>query len=296
MTKILGISGKKQGGKDTTANYVLGCIMKKAGLVKDFKITSEGKLFVNDLLENTDYAGIFDYDSTTPYVVRFKKDYLDKHVKLYSFADCLKKEICIKMLGLTWEQCYGTDAQKNSPTNLKWEDMPGIITRETLDEEDGNMLCGWGFSSDDFLPKNIDNYRCLEYTQDSLARINLQYHAAGFMTARQVLQFVGTEIMRKMFSDCHVNATINQIKSDEPEYALIRDTRFVNEVEGCLKEGIVVRLTRDVFKGQDQHESETALDDYPLENYTGVIDNENMSIFEQNSKIYSLLLAQGWNI
>lgn len=298
MTKILGISGKKQGGKDTTANFILGCVMKKYGFIANFKITDKGKLYCFGWANEANQDGVFDYDSTSQFVSSFKKNYLDKHIKLYSFADCLKKEICIKMLGLTWEQCYGTDEQKNSLTHLRWEDMPGIITREKLEDEDGNMLCDWCFHDKDFEESKYPNLdRCLQNTQKALARINLQYHEAGFMTARQVLQYVGTEVFRKMYGDAHVNATINQIKQDEPEYALIRDTRFINEVEGVYRaEGIVLRLLRDVFKGQDQHESETALDNYPLENYTGVIDNESMSISEQNYEIYNFLFTQGWNI
>lgn len=290
MTKILGISGKKQGGKDTTANFTLGCVMAKRGFISNFKITDSGKLYCFGWANEAHKDGIFDYDATNPFVVSFKKNYLDKHIKLYSFADCLKKEICIKMLGLTWEQCYGTDEQKNSLTNLKWEDMPGIITREIIDEEAGNALCDW-------TPRDSDFNEYIKGTQSMLARINLQYHAAGFMTARQVLQFVGTEIMRKMYGDAHVNATINQIKADEPEYAVIRDTRFVNEVEGVKRNnGIVLRLLRDIFKGQDQHESETALDNYPLEDYTGVINNEDMTIPEQNRAVYKFLFTQEWNI
>ncbi|RLI46895.1 hypothetical protein DRO61_08665, partial [Candidatus Bathyarchaeota archaeon] len=30
----------------------------------------------------------------------------------------------IELLGLKWEQCYGTDDEKNSLTHIKWEDMP----------------------------------------------------------------------------------------------------------------------------------------------------------------------------
>lgn len=282
MTKILGISGKKQGGKDTTANFTLGCVMVKKGFISNFKITDSGKLYCFGWANEAHKDGVFDYDSTNPFVVSFKKNYLDKHIRLYSFADCLKKEICIKMLGLTWEQCYGTDEQKNSLTHLKWEDMPGVTTIQ-LDE----------FRRNDSI--EVKGRLGTYYTH--LTKSGLIYHEPGFMTARQVLQFVGTEIMRKMYGDAHVNATINQIKADEPEYAVIRDTRFVNEVEGIKKNnGTVLRLLRDVFKGQDQHESETALDNYSLEDYTGVINNEDMTIAEQNRAVYKFLFTQGWNI
>jgi len=293
MTKILGISGKKQSGKDTAANYILGSVMKKLNYVREFKITPQGKLYVwwHNCTE-----GIVDYDSNSTYMSGFKEEYLDKHIKLYSFADCLKKEICIKMLGLTYEQCYGTDEQKNSLTHLKWEDMPGIITKETLYQESGNMLCDWSLSDEDFQEDSKHEWRNIKVTQEMLSRINLQYRAAGFMTAREVLQFVGTEIMRKMYGNAHVNATMNQIKQDAPKYAIIRDTRFINEVEGVSAHGITCRLLRDINKGKDQHESETALDNYPLDNYNLVIDNTDMTIQEQNAKVYEFLKTQGWEI
>ncbi len=279
MTKILGISGKKQSGKDTAANYILGHIMKKEGLTSGFKITPSGKLFVNDLLENNDYAGIFDYDSVSSHMTRFKKQYLDNHIKLYSFADCLKKEICIKMLGLTYEQCYGTDEQKNSLTHLKWEDMPGVITE-------------WWSAAEHRDLKEVVG-RLGEYYKIYDGWI---YHAPGFMSARETLQFIGTELMRRIYNNCHVNATMNQIKQDAPEYAIIRDTRFVNEVEGVQENGMVVRLLRDVFAGKDQHESETALDNYPHYKFNFVVDNTDMAIIDQNQKVYEFLKNQGWNI
>jgi len=37
----------------------------------------------------------------------------------YAFADTLKK-VCIDVLGLTPEQCYGSDAQKNELVNCYW--------------------------------------------------------------------------------------------------------------------------------------------------------------------------------
>lgn len=41
-------------------------------------------------------------------------------VKTYSFADPLKQDICMNILGLTYEQCYGSDEDKNTLTDLEW--------------------------------------------------------------------------------------------------------------------------------------------------------------------------------
>lgn len=40
--------------------------------------------------------------------------------KTYSFADPLKTDICMNILGLTYDQCYGSDEDKNTMTDLVW--------------------------------------------------------------------------------------------------------------------------------------------------------------------------------
>jgi hypothetical protein len=277
MTKILGLSGKKQSGKDTTANFILGAVMKKHKLISGFNITDKGKLHIDDFLGCKDDGGIFDYDSTRRGPKLLKKD-LEGIIKLYSFADFLK-EVCMKMFGLTYQQCYGTDEQKNSLTALRWEDMPGVIT------DDGCDLYG-----DVVEAHNKPGMYSEQYSR-------LMVWSSGKMSARQVLQFTGTEIFRKMYPDCHVNATHAKIKEDNPEIAIIRDTRFVNEVEGTLdRDGLVLRFLRDPNNGTDKHASETSLDDYPQEKFSFVLDNRDMGIEEQNIAVANFLNEKGWNI
>jgi hypothetical protein len=95
--------------------------------------------------------------------------------KIYNFADPLKKDICINILGLTYNQCYGEDIDKNTLTDIEWE---------------GKKL-----------------------------------------NAREVMQLVGTNIFRKMKNDVWSGATINKIKNETPNLAIIADCRFPNEVE-----------------------------------------------------------------
>jgi hypothetical protein len=158
--------------------------------------------------------------------------------KIYNFADPLKKDICISILGLTNDQCYGSDDHKNALTNCYWE---------------GNRL-----------------------------------------TAREVMQFVGTNIFRQMKQDVWVSATINKIYNDKFPLAIIADCRFPNEVE-AIKEvgGIVIKLTRNPFNSN--HESETALDsiNYADTNFNYVIDNNNLSISDQNDIINQILIKEG---
>lgn len=44
----------------------------------------------------------------------------DISYKIYSFADPLKQDICMNILGMTHIQCYGSDDDKNTMTDLEW--------------------------------------------------------------------------------------------------------------------------------------------------------------------------------
>lgn len=41
--------------------------------------------------------------------------------KIYSFADPLKQDICMNILGMSYSQCYGSDDDKNTMTDLEWD-------------------------------------------------------------------------------------------------------------------------------------------------------------------------------
>lgn len=175
--------------------------------------------------------------------------------RVYSFADPLKKDVCINILGLTETQCYGTDEDKNTLTSIQWQNMPGYSS-------------DWALSKD--------------------------YDPSGFMTAREVMQFVGTEIFRKIKTNVWSSATINKIQQDNIDIAVIADCRFPNEVEAVKSVGgYVIKLTRNPH--HSDHESEKALDDsfYPQENFDLIINNHSMSIEEQNMVVSDFLKNKG---
>jgi hypothetical protein len=174
--------------------------------------------------------------------------------KIYNFADPLKQDICMNILGLTHDQCYGDDTSKNSLTSIRWEDMPGY-----------NI--SWTYSKD--------------------------YHPSGFMTARQIMQHIGTDIFRKLKNDVWSHATINKIQNEKPALAIIADCRFPNEVDAVKSVGgIVIKLMRNPYNSD--HESELALDEivYDHNNFDLVINNETLSIDDQNSLIQNFLITK----
>jgi len=190
------------------------------------------------------------------YVFELIKEYnLNLNCKLYSFADSLKQDICINLLGLTYDQCYGTDDDKNCLTKFRWEDMPGYNTSSTKEQD---------------------------------------HHESGFMTARQVMEFVGTKIFRKMYSNIWSDSTISKIKKDKYDIAILLDTRFPNECDAVLdNDGFVIRLTRNPYNSLT--EPEIALDPtlYNWSKFSGIIRNDAMTLNEKNNTIFNFLQLKG---
>jgi len=80
-------------------------------------------------------------------------------------------------------------------------------------------------------------------------------------TVRQLLQTVGTDWFREVFSDCWVNAYANTVTQLNVDVVLTPDVRFRNEMKYIqINGGIVMRFTRAPFGETDKHISETALD------------------------------------
>jgi hypothetical protein len=158
--------------------------------------------------------------------------------KVYNFADPLK-QVCIDILGLTYDQCYGTDENKNELVDCYW---PGI------DEQ---------------------------------------------MTAREVMQHLGTDMFRRLQQNVWSAATIRLIEKEKPDIALIADCRFPNEVDAVKKAGgIVIKLNRNLY--ESTHTSEIALDDnlYDQSNFDLVIDNQDSNLSKKNKTIYNFLIEK----
>jgi hypothetical protein len=108
------------------------------------------------------------------------------------------------------------------------------------------------------------------------------------------MQFVGTDLFRKMKHNVWADATINKIHNEQKKVAIIADCRFPNEVKAIRDAGgIVFKLTRNPFNSD--HASETALDfsNYDHTNFDLVITNRLMSIDHQNDVIFKYLRKKG---
>jgi len=225
---LIVLSGKKQAGKNSIANFLAGEYLRQKGQITGFSLDKEKTELVL---------------SNEPQEI---------NVKIYSFADALKV-MCVEFFELRPEQVYGSDQDKNTMTPFKWEDMP--------------------------LYSNFD-----------IVSKNLQFlDKKGQMTAREFMQVLGTDIMRKIYGPIWVNFLKKQIAEENMDLGIICDCRFPNEVE-AFKEDFVIRLTRAPF--QDSHPGENALDNHPFQN---VLDNANMTYEEQNYHVFQMVKeALGW--
>lgn len=174
--------------------------------------------------------------------------------KLYSFADPLKQDICMNLLGLSYEQCYGSDDDKNTLTSIRWKDLPKDIFEQHLEE----------------VAKN------------------------EYMTARQVMEVVGTGIFRKLKNNVWVDATMIKIQKEAMDLAIILDNRFPNEVNSVLDAGgFVVRLARDPFSAQTEAEKALDQNSYDWSKFSLVIQNHNLTLSERNQQIFNFLQDKG---
>ena len=145
-----------------------------------------------------------------------------KHVKKISFADPLKS-LCQSAFGLTTKQCYGESGERETPSEIRWGDLCSAYSDRPKDE---------------------------------------------LLTAREILQLVGTNVMRSFFPNIWAKAaTIAAFKSPA-DISVFTDARFPNEIEEFEKLAsgnkiklVVIRLIRDTGLF-DEHESETALDEW----------------------------------
>jgi hypothetical protein len=257
---LLGLAGRKGSGKSTLTNFLLrnaGALFGDPNFVVDFE-TPRHVTFVSENPGGT----------AAPVIGQ---------AKAYALADPFK-EFCVEVLGLTTEQCYGTDAEKNTLTRYRWEDMPHHT----------DLMRGWELAfREKYQPG--DGRHLLPACD---GRFWAEFGKHGPMTARQVMQEVGTGIGRRMHKDIWVEACLRSIRNDNAELAVIDDVRFPNEVDAIRAAGgKVVRLHRAPYR-EDEHESETALDFY--EPFDAHILGRHDTPWKACNNLLNHLQAFGW--
>lgn len=237
MTQIVGFAGKKQSGKNTACNYILALKLAELGVCKKSRLSEKGTVEVSDIFgETLEDKEWFEFSNKNLNVSKLFEDHLGNYIRIYGLADTLK-DLCIDVLGLTYEQAYGTDKDKNSKTSIKWS--------------------------------SVDKKK------------------KDYMTAREVLQYVGTDFFRNLDPNVWINSLLRKIKKDKPEVALICDVRFKNEIIELQKEGAyILGLTRDPYSKGDQHASEKEIEE-GLSLCDCVCDNANADVKDSIRMIHN---------
>lgn len=192
--------------------------------------------------------------------------YDQAHWEVKSFADKLKYITC-SLIGCTREQLEDREFKEKELEKEWWYvklDNKLISIQEYIDYIKGTT---YSFNEKDIIK----------------------------LTPRKLLQLLGTECGRQII---HPNIWINALFADYNASSkwIISDTRFPNEIESIKKHnGLTIRINRDsvlrtgkVFD-TDNHESETALDDYQGFDY--VIDN-NGTIEELKEVVKDILIKE----
>ena len=150
------------------------------------------------------------------------------YIHIASFADALK-DACVLIFGIAREDME-TEEGKQKLTKVRWPQY-----------DEAGMGCHaiWRPSTSN-----------------------------SFMTVREVLQFVGTDLFRNQLDpDIWVQSVFRK-PWGEDDIVIIADARFSNEADIAKQNGILIRIERDTGLESDGHKSETALDDYEGYNYT----------------------------
>lgn len=231
MTKIIAIGGKKKSGKGLAGTYLSGLILSSRGAIPDFKLNVNNDDHCLDIVNGKKNTHINNIDTKT--------------VKIYGFADKLK-EICASIFNIEPSLLAGNEEKKNSKTHIKWRDVPGIIT----DQEYYNKLIDW--------QKRAHR----KYGRRKFGELpsSIQFKQDDYVTVRELLQYFGSDICRSMYSYCWSDALKQQIKHDNPEFAIVVDLRFDNEFFSLKSDSSVkclsILLMRDINNNQDKHKSE----------------------------------------
>lgn len=118
-----------------------------------------------------------------------------------------------------------------------------------------------------------------------------------YLTAREVLQKLGTDRMRALFPQIWVNAPF-KIDWEEMglDYVIIPDTRFVDEADAVLANGgDLIRINRPDHSLEDSHPSETALLGY--DRWTAHVENDDsLDELDRLAHLYAVRLVKNGTV
>ena len=227
--------------------------------------------------------------------------------------------MCVNVLGVPHQAVHGADSEKNQLVpHLLWENFPVPVWDHTdgrthiqtshvpefpcLPSPEESIISEgtWHRNHTYWFPGPCD-YETKETTirygimEDGGFYTGMWNLRSGPMTAREVLQYWGTDIFRKQYKTVWADSCIRSISKFGHSLNIITDCRFEDEVFAVQAAGgKVVRLTR---KGSlnDKHESETSLDRefFDQNRFDAILDNETFSLADQKIALQNLFYRWG---
>lgn len=253
IQKVLLISGRQQSGKSSLRNYIVGRKLVEHNIVDTFNISTRGELMIP--VEGKDCLQCIDLNQRNPQFLQFGIEVMWPLVKNYSIANEFKYYV-MDMFDLEYEHCFGTDEEKNKPTNIRWSDISFCLPPRTI----GSLK---------------DNHQFNE-----------------FMTGREFLQNFG-KFCRTIRKNCFVESMKKKIIREGYPFAVIDDIRFPDELE-VLDDGTFetasVRLLRNPIKSKD--ESETAFDG--LNKLFDLLVSSKATIEDKQNTVATFLEKKQW--
>tara|TARA_R110000824_G_scaffold28746_2_gene96309 strand:- start:1623 stop:2246 length:624 start_codon:yes stop_codon:yes gene_type:complete len=177
-------------------------------------------------------------------------------VHIVHFADALK-QACSIIFGIPLEDME-TETGKQKLTQVHWPDRLRVQLEEAGERE--------------------------VWTPDG---------HSDFMTVREVLQFVGTNLFRNQLDPDIWVQSVYRKKYRDDDIVVVADCRFPNECDFAKSQGVLISVERETGLASDGHASETALDSYT--NYDHVIDN-NGSFDELRRKLNTILTGSSLTV
>lgn len=255
--RILGIAGAKRSGKDSSAKFIVGTILKQVEVIEKFDVTSDGKLLVNAAQRNEEgkieeFMGEFDLDRMDDGFMFYLQEKVWPHVKVYHFADMLKF-VLMSVYGVEHRHLYGTTEDRNELSNISWKDMAKI------------------------LPKSVKPSKIPDTN----------------MTYRELMQYVA-DVLRVLDDECFIKATLQQLLLEQCPFAIIADVRTVDEVKAIQAVGgKVIYHTRK--PEEDSHSTENGFVDVNVnELFDFVLDNRVATMSEKNNIVTGKLKEWNW--
>ena len=256
MKTIIGLSGRKQSGKDTGSAFLAARLF-----VNSFN-QYHGEQVSHVIQQPTGFIKIMRGDK--PMVIGDPDSIFDNinngvqrligNGKIFcSKISCATpiKQFMIDTLGIERKICYGTDIQKNAPTKYTWQLVPQQ-TRQKYGKKQNDS-----------------------------------------MSARDIMVYVGTHLFRQQFyNNVWAEGLIKTINNKYKNcmYIFVPDIRFPNQADTILQNnGLVIRLNRVPF-ALDTSKPQTALDDYNWDRQgCKMCYNQQSIITEKNKELQTMI-------